>query len=102
MRQIVLQPDGRLAVYSTVVNGLVMYDATPDEVAEKVADFVRKTASPHVAPEQVTERVRRARETAHRNAAHVLAGEPHRAYKYPLTWLEVEALTDSETSPHPC
>ncbi|MFE7328042.1 hypothetical protein ACFU8W_24225 [Streptomyces sp. NPDC057565] len=46
MRQIVRQPDGRLAVYSTVVDDLVMYDATPDEVADEAADFVRETASP--------------------------------------------------------
>ncbi|MER5617689.1 hypothetical protein [Streptomyces sp. NPDC002215] len=102
MRQIVLQPDGRLAVYSTVVDDLVMNDATPDEVADEAADFVRETASPHATPEQVAERIRRARGTAHRNAAHVLAGEPHRAYKHPLTWQESEAMTDSETHPHPC
>ncbi|RNG32960.1 hypothetical protein [Streptomyces botrytidirepellens] len=101
MRQIVLQPDGRLAVYSTVVDDLVMYDATPDEVADEAADFVRETASPRATPEQVAERSRCARETAHRHAAYVLAGEPHRAYRHPLTWQEIEALTDSETHPRP-
>ncbi|MFF3959165.1 hypothetical protein ACFYY1_39125 [Streptomyces sp. NPDC001890] len=101
MRQIVLQPDGRLAIYSTVVDDFVMNDATPDEVADEAADFVRETASLHATPEQVTERVRRARETAYRNAAHVLAGEPHRAYKHPLAWQEFETMADSETHPHP-
>ncbi|MFI9018719.1 hypothetical protein ACIGZI_32265 [Streptomyces griseus] len=93
MRQIVRQPDGRLAVHSTVVDGLVLYDATADEVADEAADHARETASPQATPEEVAERGRRARETAHRNAAHVLAGEPHRAYSCPLTWLEIEALT---------
>ncbi|MGW3933867.1 hypothetical protein ACWECC_38310 [Streptomyces microflavus] len=102
MRQIVLQPDGRLAVYSTIVDDLVLYDATPDEVADEAADYARGTASRRATPEQATERSRRARETAHRNAAYVLAGEPHRAYNRPMTWLEIEALTDSETRPHPC
>lgn len=101
MRQIVLQPNGKLAVYSTVVDDLVVYDATPDEVADEAADFARETASPNATPEQTAERIRHARETAHRNAVYVLAGEPHRAYRHPLTWQEIEALTDSETHPHP-
>lgn len=93
MRQIVLQPDGQLAVYSTVVDDLVMYDATPGEVADEAADFARETASPNATPEQTAERIRHARETARRNAAHVLAGEPHRAYKHPLAWQDIEAMT---------
>jgi hypothetical protein len=96
MRQIVLQPDGQLAVYSTVVYGLVMYDATPDEVADEAADFARETASPNATPAQAAERIRHARH----NAAHVLAGEPHRAYKHPLSWQDIEAMTTAEADPY--
>ncbi|MER5376309.1 hypothetical protein [Streptomyces sp. NPDC002553] len=99
MRQIVLQPDGQLAVYSTVVDDLVLHDATPDEVADEAADFARETASPNATPEQAAERIRLARETAHRNAALVLAGEPHRAYRHPLSWQDIEAMTTAEADP---
>ncbi|MFI9772185.1 hypothetical protein ACIHJG_35785 [Streptomyces sp. NPDC052415] len=99
MRQIVLQPDGKLAVYSTVVDNLVVYDATPDEVAAEAADFARETASPKATAEQAAERIRRARETAQRKAAHVLAGEPHRAYRHPLSWPDIEAMITAEPDP---
>ncbi|MCQ1582738.1 hypothetical protein [Streptomyces parvus] len=99
MRQIVLQPDGKLAVYSTVVDDLVMYDATLDEVADEAADFARETASRNATPEQTAERIKRAHETARRNAAHVLAGEPHRAYKHPLSWQDIEAMSATEADP---
>lgn len=100
MRQIVLQPDGQLAVYSTVVDGLVLYDATPDGVADEAADFARATSSPNATPDQTTQRIRHARETARRNPAHVLAGQPHRAYKHPLSWQDIDAMTTAE--PGPC
>ncbi|MCZ1011981.1 hypothetical protein [Streptomyces lydicus] len=99
MRQIILQPNGQLAVYSTIVDDLVMYDATPDEVADEAADFARETASPNATPEHTTERIRRAHETAHRNAAHILAREPHRAYRHPLSWQDIEAMTTTEPDP---
>ncbi|MEU9764035.1 hypothetical protein AB0D98_30885 [Streptomyces sp. NPDC047987] len=99
MRQIVLQPDGKLAVYSTVVDDLVMYDATLDEVADEAADFARETASRNATPEQTAERIKRAYETTRRNAAHVLAGEPHRAYKHPLSWQDIEAMSAAEADP---
>jgi hypothetical protein len=100
MRQIVLQPDGKLAVFSTVVDDLVMCDATLDEVADEAADFARETASSKATPEQTAERIKRARETARRNATHVLAGEPHRAYKHPLSWQDIEAMTATEAAPY--
>jgi hypothetical protein len=100
MRQIVLQPDGRLAVYSTVVDDVVVYDATPDEVADEAADFARETAPANATPEQSAERIRRARETARSNATLVLAGEAHRAYKHPLSWQDIEAMTAAEAGPY--
>ena len=33
-RQIVKQPDGRYAVWSTVVDGFVLTDATPEDIIE--------------------------------------------------------------------
>ncbi|MGW3392159.1 hypothetical protein [Streptomyces cinereoruber] len=104
MRQIVLQHDGRLAVFSTVVDDFVVRDATVDEVADKAADFARETASPKATPEQNAARIQRARETARRNATYVLAGEPHKAYRHPRSWQDIEAFLacfDHPDSPHP-
>jgi hypothetical protein len=36
--QVVKQPDGRLSVWSTHIDGLVVWDATPDEVVGWFAD----------------------------------------------------------------
>lgn len=63
-RQIVKQPDGLLAVWSTVVDDWVMFDCTPDGLVEAYAEE---------AAENTRVRVRRFIEA-------VEAGEPRRVY----------------------
>ncbi|WP_327391347.1 hypothetical protein OG728_38355 (plasmid) [Streptomyces microflavus] len=100
MRIIVRQPNGRLAVYSTVVSGLVLHDATLDEVVEEAAEFARKIALANSRPEQTAEHIQTVRETVRRNATYVLNGEPHRAYEYPMSWQDVEAVAAAEAEGH--
>lgn len=53
--QIIIQPDGKLAVFSSVVDSWILYDATPDEliayyldleieISKRVFDVVNGTA----------------------------------------------------------
>jgi hypothetical protein len=42
--QIIMQPDGRLCVWSTVVDDLVLYDATPEELLDYYADRAAEEA----------------------------------------------------------
>lgn len=62
--QIIVQPDGRLAVFSSVVDSWIVMDATPGELADFYAERAAEDAR------------RGTRETL----AHVLAGEPRQVY----------------------
>jgi hypothetical protein len=42
--QVIRQPDGQLAVWSTVVDDFVIFDATTEEIAEHYAEEARKKA----------------------------------------------------------
>lgn len=77
--QIIAQPGGLFAVFSSITDTFVMYDATSNEV---VAEFAERAAQ--------EERVR-----VRKLLAHVEAGEPHRAYyQFALTWEEALAADE--------
>jgi hypothetical protein len=74
--QIIKQPDGHYAIFSTGTDTIIVYDATEEEIVEWCA-------------EQAAER---ARESARRTIADVASGEPRRAYaQFAMTWQQ--ALT---------
>lgn len=76
-QQIIRQPDGRLAVFSTVTDGIVLYDATAQEVADYFAE------------EAATEARRRAK----RLVEAVMAGDPRKVYgDRAVTWAEALEL----------
>lgn len=70
--QIIQQPDGRLAVFSSVVDAFVVVDATPDELIDY----------------RVEEAALKARERAHAEIERVLSGEPKPYHQFTLTWEE--------------
>jgi hypothetical protein len=76
--QIIKQPDGKLAVFSSITDTIVMWDATEDEVVEFFVEIeVQKT----------TERVRQM-------LVPVVADEPRKAYyQFAMTW---EAALESD------
>jgi hypothetical protein len=81
-QQIIKQPDGRLAVFSTVVDAFIVVDATPQELLDWRAEEAAKEA----------------RRTTQRELDHVLGGEPERSYfQFTKTWEEA-ARMDAETS----
>lgn len=74
--QIIRQPDGHYAVFSSVTDTIIIYDATGDEIVDWFA-------------EQAAERARR---NAKRLLEHVADGEPRRAYhQFAMTWDEALA-----------
>jgi hypothetical protein len=76
-QQIIQQPDGLFAVFSTVTDSLIITDATPEELVEWRA-------------EQAAER---ARESARTELKNVMAGEPWKSYYFRvLTWDEVQEM----------
>ena len=76
-QQIIKQPDGKLAVFSSVVDAFLVVDATPEEIIEWRAE----------------EAAQKAREQTQRELAHVLAGEPRKAYyQFTKTWEEASRL----------
>lgn len=79
--QIIQQPDGQLAVFSTVVDAWVLYNATPESLGNYYA----------------VEAARGARERVEKTIAHVLAGEPQKAYfQFTMTFEEA----DEESGEH--
>jgi adenylate kinase len=76
-QQIIKQPDGRLAVFSTVVDAFIVVDATPEEILDWRAEEAAKEA----------------RRTTQRQLDHVLAGEPDRSYfQFTMTWEEASRM----------
>ena len=75
-QQIIKQPDGRLAVFSTVVDAFIIVDATPEEILDWRAE----------------EAAAEARRTTQRQLDHVLAGQPERSYfQFAMSWDEAAA-----------
>lgn len=74
--QIIRQPSSKFAIFSSITDTIIVWDATEDEIVEYFA-------------EQAAER---AREDARRNIAHVAAGNPSKAYyQFAMTWEEALA-----------
>lgn len=81
-QQIIRQPDGLLAVFSSVVDAFVILDATPEELVEWRAE---KAAE-------------RARKDTLRDLEHVLAGNPEKVYyQFTKTWDEAQQM-DQKTN----
>lgn len=75
--QIVKQPDGRLAVFSTTADGFLFFDATEEEVVEYYAE----------------EAAERARESTRRTIEMVKTGKPRAPYaQFTLSWKEAMAM----------
>jgi hypothetical protein len=74
-QQIIKQPDGKFAVFSSVVDAFVLYDCTADDIVEHFAE---------AAAEQ-------ARQTARRLVEQVSAGEKA-YYQFTMPWDEALAL----------
>lgn len=70
--QIIVQPDGRLAVFSSVVDDFIVLDATPPELME----WRTKRAAD------------KEREHTRREIGHVLSDPSHAYYQFALTWDE--------------
>ena len=62
--QIIRQPDGKLAVFSSVVDSWIIMDATPEDLGDYYAEKAAEDARRDVA----------------RILGHVLAGEPRKVY----------------------
>lgn len=71
--QILKQPDGQLAIFSSYTDTFVAMDATPDEVTEWFADLAAHDA----------------RTSVRRILNHVIADDPRGAYyQFAVTWDE--------------
>lgn len=76
-QQIIKQPDGRLAVFSSVVDAFIVVDATPEEIVEWRAE----------------EAAQQARERTRTELDYVLSGNPRKAYfQFALTWEEAAKM----------
>jgi len=79
-QQIIKQPDGKLAVFSTVVEAFIVTDATAEELVEWRAEEAAKEA----------------REQTRRQVRHVLADEPERVYaRRAMTWEEASQVNEA-------
>ena len=76
--QIIRQPDGKLAVFSSFVDSWILMDATPEDLGDYYAEKAAEDARRGVA----------------RVLEHVLAGEPRKAY-YQFTMTFEEANQSS-------
>lgn len=76
-QQIIKQPDGRLAVFSSVTDSFIVVDAAPDELVEWRAE----------------EAAEKAREQTRRELEHVLADNPRAVYfQFAKTWEEAAEM----------
>lgn len=80
--QIIQQPDGRLAVFSSVVDAFVVVDATADEIIDYRAE----------------EAALKARERTRAEIDRVLSGQPKPYHQFTLTWEEAQRM-DRENAP---
>lgn len=76
-QQIIKQPDGRLAVFSSIVDAFIVVDATPEEIL----DWRAKEAAA------------KERERTQRELDAVLADDPRRVYfQFTRTWEEASEM----------
>ena len=82
-QQIIKQPDGLLAVFSSIVDGFIVVDATPEEILDWRA-------------EQAANDARRATQ---RELDAVLADDPRRVYyQFVRTWEEASEMDRKNTA----
>ncbi len=82
-QQIIKQPDGRLAVFSSIVDAFIVVDATPEEILDWRAE----------------EAAAKERERTQRELDAVLADDPRRVYfQFVRTWEEASAM-DQQNAP---
>lgn len=75
--QIIRQPSGKFAIFSSITDTVIFWDATEDEIVEHFAERAAE----------------RAREDARRLISHVAAGDARKAYyQFAMTW--EKALTE--------
>lgn len=81
--QVIRQPDGKLAIWSSYTDGWAVLDAEPGEAVEWFAEL----------------EAQRARRDAERVVGHVVAGEPHKAYyQFAMSFEEADAQTDEKAA----
>lgn len=74
--QIIKQPSSKFAIFDSVTDTIIAWDATETEIVEWFAERAAE----------------RAREDARRNIEHVAAGNPRKAYyQFAMTWEEALA-----------
>lgn len=84
-QQIVQQPDGRFAVFSSITNTFIVLDATEEEVVAF----------------RVEEAVERARKVVRRELEAVKAGNPRSVYRQAaMTWSEATEIAARAPSEH--
>lgn len=84
--QIIRQPDGKLAVFSTGTDSWILYDATAEELLDHYAERAAQ----------------RAREDTQRAIDAVTSGEPRRVYyQFVMTFEEADRLNDEHAEPCP-
>ena len=82
--QIIKQPDGRLAVFSSIVDAFIIIDATPEEILDWRAE----------------EAAAKAREQTQRELDAVLADDPRRVYfQFTRTWEEAAEMDRQNAEP---
>ncbi|NUS22692.1 MAG: hypothetical protein HOV92_00485 [Streptomyces sp.] len=82
-QQIIKQPDGRLAVFSSVVDAFIVVDATPEEILDWRAEQAAADA----------------RRFTQRELDAVLADDPRRVYfQFARTWEEASEM-DRQNAP---
>jgi hypothetical protein len=85
-QQIIRQPDGKLAVFSSVVDAFVFVDATPEEIIEWRAETAAEDA----------------RRATRAELARVLDdGNPRPYYQFTLTWEEAAEMDRKNSEPEP-
>jgi hypothetical protein len=83
-QQIIRQPDGKLAVFSSVVDAFVIVDATPEEIVEWRAEAGAEEA----------------RERTRAELARVLDdANPRPYYQFTLTWEEAAEMDRKNSEP---
>lgn len=76
--QIIRQPDGKLAVFSSVVDSWILSDATPEDLEDYYAEKAAEDA----------------RQSVRRIIGRVMAGEPRKAYyQFAMTFDEANGIS---------
>ena len=82
--QIIKQPDGRLAVFSSIVDAFIIIDATPEEILDWRAEGAAA----------------KAREQTQRELDAVLADDPRRVYfQFTRMWEEAAEMDRQNAEP---